>query len=185
MADVYKTSEIDLTCFKRMLEDMQGFPRAFRRRVIRTALRRSADLLKREELARTSPFARRTGEVSKWGYRHTGLLRKGIKSYISASDKRGISLFVGVRTKRDKHNPRGEFPATYGGIWLNFGTQAHSVRRGADMSTRKRAYSDGITGGIRVSNWVEGAYDATADKIQDYIAEDCDVALTAALKDYY
>lgn len=180
----FKNADIDFSGFRAMLKDMATYPKKLKRQFVRNSMRRISQLLVSEEKRQTQAFALPRGSFSKWGRTHSGDLKKGIKGRTIFTKYDGIFLFAGIKLSKQAQAKYTKTipPTTSGGIWLNFGTRRHSIRRG---STNKSQKNGGFVNGIPQYDWVVKTYNNTKEQIQNFIDSDTKEAFEKTLANVY
>ena len=78
---------------------------------------------------------------------------------------------------------------TYAGVWLNFGTQSHSVANKSSMrhilKNRQKVSSDSYVNGIPGNDWVMSSFNRVKNQLFKAIAEDLETNYNETIKSKY
>lgn len=78
---------------------------------------------------------------------------------------------------------------TYAGVWLNFGTQSHSIANKSSMrhilKNRQKVSSDSYVNGIPGNDWVMSSFNRVKNQLFKAIAEDLETNYNESMKSKY
>ena len=134
------------------------------------------------------------GKLNRWGIPHSGFLKKGLKGRVSFKNN-NIKLIVGVKNMDKErisfHNGRKHLikAPTYAGVWLNFGTQSHSIANKSSMrqilKNRQKVSGDSYVNGIPGNDWVMSSFNRVKNQLFKAIAEDLETNYNESMKSKY
>ena len=138
--------DIDLSCIERYVTDLAKTEPKLRKKIVRSSLKRGNKMLQAAEKTALGNALQAKGN-----------LKKGLKGRVSFKNN-NIKLIVGVKNMDKErisfHNGRKHLikAPTYAGVWLNFGTQSHSIANKSSMrqilKNRQKVSSDSYVNGI-------------------------------------
>ena len=166
--------DIDLSCIERYVTDLAKTEPKLRKKIVRSSLKRGNKLLQNAEKTALGDALQAKGKLNKWGIPHSGFLKKGLKGRVSFKNN-NIKLIVGVKNLDKErisfHNGRKHLikAPTYAGVWLNFGTQSHSIANKSSMrqilKNRQKVSSDSYVNGIPGNDWVMSSFNRVKNQL--------------------
>jgi len=186
--------DIDLSCIERYITDLAKTEPKLRKKIVRSSLKRGNKLLQNAEKTALGDALQAKGKLNKWGIPHSGFLKKGLKGRVSFKNN-NIKLIVGVKNLDKErisfHNGRKHLikAPTYAGVWLNFGTQSHSIANKSSMrhilKNRQKVSSDSYVNGIPGNDWVMSSFNRVKNQLFKAIAEDLETNYNESMKSKY
>ena len=166
--------DIDLSCIERYVTDLAKTEPKLRKKIVRSSLKRGNKLLQNAEKTALGDALQAKGKLNRWGIPHSGFLKKGLKGRVSFKNN-NIKLIVGVKNLDKErisfHNGRKHLikAPTYAGVWLNFGTQSHSIANKSSMrhilKNRQKVSSDSYVNGIPGNDWVMSSFNRVKNQL--------------------
>lgn len=169
-----RNNVLDLRCFSDFLKDISQLDKKLQNKLKRSTVKRTNKLMMSTMRSLLRPYKK-----------HTGYLRKSVRAKVRI--KKGVlNTSVGLRTvkpylvKNMYEGVKKPQPATYAGIWLNFGTDDHSNEKkssfwGGRINTR------GITG----THWTDKEFSLDLPKIEKMLIEDIEKVHDEVIKNNY
>ena len=186
--------DIDLSCIERYITDLAKTEPKLRKKIVRSSLKRGNKLLQNAEKTALGDALQAKGKLNRWGIPHSGFLKKGLKGRVSFKNN-NIKLIVGVKNLDKErisfHNGRKHLikAPTYAGIWLNFGTQSHSIANKSSMrqilKNRQKVSGDSYVNGIPGNDWVMSSFNRVKNQLFKAIAEDLETNYNESMKSKY
>lgn len=174
---------LNLRCFEEFCRDVNQLERKTRKQLIRNTVKRAQSIL----------LTATRSEVKSFG-KNTGYLRRSARARIRF-EKTSIRIIVGLRKVKPELK-KSRFssalkppPVVYGGVWLNFGTQAHSNVKKNRASRIRRTGPDrtgnNVIAGIHGSDWVQKVWESHREQVEAALTEDIEQALRDTFRNNY
>lgn len=180
--------KISLSAIEQYINDLsKNYDKKTLNKVMRSSFKNGEKLLLAAEKKLLEPYIASRGKLNKYGIAHSGLLKSGLKGRIKRRDTR-VSLIVGVRNvKKSEKVIAGRLryirAPTYGGVWLNYGTQAHNIGKSTRM--RSRRYKGSTVAGIQGTDWVMKSYRQVEQQLIQTIERDISRAYDESVQNTY